>query len=83
MVYGLNLKDNNYRKNNSSNNKYQDWKTLEPTIFCLQQWTQNNFVRDIWICDIVPCGHYCNFMNGLPDTRDIDETITIEDGDLI
>jgi hypothetical protein len=35
---------------------------------------------DIWICDSGACGHYCNFKEGLLDTREIHEEITISNG---
>ena len=36
--------------------------------------------NDIWIFDSVSCRHYCNFKEGLLDTRDINEEIAIGNG---
>ena len=39
-----------------------------------------DLTSDIWICDSGACGHYCNFKEGLFDTREINEEITIGNG---
>ena len=41
---------------------------------------QINLPSDIWICDSGACGHYCRFMEGLMNVRDINEEITIGNG---
>jgi hypothetical protein len=36
---------------------------------------------DIWICDSGACGHYCKSDKGLFDVKDINEKITLGNGD--
>jgi hypothetical protein len=36
---------------------------------------------DIWICDSGACGHYCNPDEGLFDVKDINEKITVRNGE--
>jgi hypothetical protein len=43
--------------------------------------TKTNFVSDVWICDSGACGHYCRSVEGLTDVMDIDEAITIGNGE--
>jgi hypothetical protein len=36
--------------------------------------------NDIWICNSGACGHYCQFVEGLVNVKDINEDITIGNG---
>jgi hypothetical protein len=38
-------------------------------------------IVDIWICESGACGHYCKSDKGLFDVNDIDEKITVGNGE--
>ena len=37
----------------------------------------------MWICDSGTCGHYCQSVDGSTDVKDIDEAITIGNGEYM
>jgi hypothetical protein len=76
---------NKYSRNIiTSNNENQDEQSFDSNNVALPSTSmKNNFVSNIWICDSEACGHYCRFVDVLTDTREIDEVITIGNGDLM
>ena len=73
-----NQNDNNHASKFTGNRDRQNFDSTDVAFMATSE--NEDLTSDIWICDSGACGHYCNFKEGLFDTRDINEEITIGNG---
>ena len=72
-------RNNNNPSNNNGNSNRQNY---EPQDVVFTATSKNGTLSDeIWICDSGACGHYCMSTDGMFNIRDIDEKITVGNGD--
>ena len=73
-----NQNDNNHASKYTSNHDRQNFDSTDVAFMATLDTEYLSY--DIWIYDSGACGHYCNFKQGLSDTREINEGITIGNG---
>jgi hypothetical protein len=72
-------RNNNNPSNYSDSGNRQNYESKD-VVFTAT--SKNGTLRnDVWICDSGACGHYCKSTEGMFNVSDIDDKITISNGD--
>jgi hypothetical protein len=76
------LKNKSNRNSGKSNNNGQGHRIFNPNDVAITTIAmKNNSANDLWILDSGASCHYCRFVGGLTDVKEIDESIKIGNGD--
>ena len=70
---------NNNHSNDNGNGNRQNYGSQDVVFTATSKNVTLN--EDIWICDSGACGHYCKSIEGMFNIQEIDEKITVGNGD--
>ena len=73
---------NNHPSNNNNGNGNRQNYESQDVVFTAAS-NDVTLSNDIWICDSGACGHYCKSIEGMFDVKDIEEKITVGNGDSV
>jgi hypothetical protein len=80
----LRLNNTNHNSSGNGNHSNRDRENFESQdMVFAAKWDAEKFDDDIWICDSGASSHYCVSDKGMFDVRDIDEKISVGNGNLL